>query len=891
MNFKSSFVMRTAACLSAAVLAAGLVIVPGSKVFADGVLISEAFPDEAFREYVISEFNPDGDEYLSAAELANVKEIFADDLHIKSLKGIEYFDNLELLLCRDNEITSLDVSHNTKLKRLECYYNKIQELDLTNNPDLECVHCNDECLKVVDITGCTKLIKCISKGYTGMVTTASDHYMMFEHDIDSQEIDFMMNVGTRVIPFGYFYDCIDSFDLAYLLIRTCDIDHNYWFSAQELAAVTTLDVEGMNIYRMFVQEWMPNLEEFDCSDNDIRRMNLSENPKLKSLICNDNNLVQLDVSHNPDLTKLVCYGNEIKILDLSDHKDLVYVDAASEYLKGIDITGSPCIEKAYKEGVKTSYSNDEYGNITMYTYDVDGKVYRLIINDDTEVGIAINEKNFPDEAFRDYVRAELDPNRSGILTPEEIAGITNIACSNEEIKDLKGIEFFTELTRLECIGNSLTSIDVSKNVKLKQLLCGKNDLTSIDVSKNTELSTLNCSRNTNLASLDVSNNTKLKTLDCSNTKISELDVTANAKLIDLTVTFSQIKQLDLYNCPNLLTAYKEGEVSEGVTHGIAWIEYDYDDETYFLGMNKDVVVVTVKPTATPTPTATQAPASAATGASNGTSAGTATASGNGTGGVNDVSLTINKETTAFACGKTETLRATLRESTDTIVWKSSNTKVATVDANGKVKGKMAGTVTITASAAGKSVSCKVTVLYKDVTDPAKFWYAPTNYLTAEGVVKGYDKQTKFKPANNCTRAQMVTFIWRLAGEPSPKTSKCKFSDVKKTDYFYKACIWGNENHIVEGYKNGTFGPQIVCARRHAVTFLWRLAGKPEPSTKKNKFSDVKKSNYFYKATLWASEKKILEGYDDGTFRPDGDCLRRQMVTFLYKYDKFVNGKG
>ena len=135
---------------------------------------------------------------------------------------------------------------------------------------------------------------------------------------------------------------------------------------------------------------------------------------------------------------------------------------------------------------------------------------------------------------------------------------------------------------------------------------------------------------------------------------------------------------------------------------------------------------------------------------------------------------------------------------------------------------------------------------------------------------------------------MVTFIWRLKGEPAPQSSVCKFSDVKKTDYFYKACIWGNEQGIVEGYKDGAFGPQIVCARKHAVTFLWRLAGKPTPSSEANRFKDVNKSDYFYNATLWASEKKILAGYDDGTFRPNGDCLRRQMVTFLYKYDKNIN---
>ncbi|MBO4579484.1 MAG: S-layer homology domain-containing protein [Clostridiales bacterium] len=256
-----------------------------------------------------------------------------------------------------------------------------------------------------------------------------------------------------------------------------------------------------------------------------------------------------------------------------------------------------------------------------------------------------------------------------------------------------------------------------------------------------------------------------------------------------------------------------------------------------------------------------------------------------------VTLTLDKNTASVVCGKTVSLKATLKGSDAKVSWKSSDTKVATVDANGKVTTKMAGTVTITATAAGKSATATVTALYKDVTNTKDFWYAPTNYLTGKGVVKGYANQTEFRPANNCTRAQMVTFIWRLQGEPKPKAASCKFSDVKKSDYFYKACIWGNENHIVEGYKDGTFGPQIVCARKHAVTFLWRLANKPSPKSKDNKFKDVKKSDYFYQATLWASEKGILAGYSDGTFRPDGDCLRRQMVTFLYKYDKFVNGKG
>ena len=241
------------------------------------------------------------------------------------------------------------------------------------------------------------------------------------------------------------------------------------------------------------------------------------------------------------------------------------------------------------------------------------------------------------------------------------------------------------------------------------------------------------------------------------------------------------------------------------------------------------------------------------------------------------------------CGNTMLLKTD--EKYTWISYSSSDAAIASVDQEGNIKAVKAGSVQVTSYSSLGTTIFDIRVLYKDVKDPGDFWYEPTYYLTDSGVVKGYDEQTKFKPANVCTRAQMVTFIWRLEGCPKPKAKTCRFGDVKKEDYFYKAVIWGNENHIVEGYSDGTFGPRKVCARRHAVTFLWRLAGKPEPKTTKNKFSDVKTSDYFYKATLWASEKKILAGYDDGTFRPDGECLRRQMVTFLYKYDKFVNDKG
>ena len=223
-------------------------------------------------------------------------------------------------------------------------------------------------------------------------------------------------------------------------------------------------------------------------------------------------------------------------------------------------------------------------------------------------------------------------------------------------------------------------------------------------------------------------------------------------------------------------------------------------------------------------------------------------------------------------------------------YSSEDDSIASVSSDGVISTKKAGTVKIKILYQGKWNEITVVVLYQDVKDIGKFWYEPVNALTAKNVVKGYDKQTKFKPANDCTRAQMLTFMWRLQGSPAPNSSSCKFPDVKKTDYFYKPVIWAVENGITTGYSDGTFEPQNVCTRAQTVTFLWRMAGKPATDGIKNKFSDVKTGDYFYHATLWASNTKILAGYDDGTFRPQGKCLRRQMVTFLYKFDKYVNKK-
>ena len=243
------------------------------------------------------------------------------------------------------------------------------------------------------------------------------------------------------------------------------------------------------------------------------------------------------------------------------------------------------------------------------------------------------------------------------------------------------------------------------------------------------------------------------------------------------------------------------------------------------------------------------------------------------------------------CGSKFTINPSAAIGDGSYTWKSSDSKIVSVDSKGFFTAKMAGPATITISNGKKKLIQPVTVLYKDVTKKEDFWFEPTNYLTAKGIVKGYDNQTKFKPANECSRAQMVTFLWRLNGSPNPKSKTTTFKDIKTSDYFYKPVLWAVEKGITTGVTSEKFNPQGICTRAQTVTFLWRMANKPEPKSKTSKFTDIKAKNYVYKASIWASEKKILAGYDDNTFRPQGNCLRRQMVTFLYKYDKYINGKG
>ncbi len=167
---------------------------------------------------------------------------------------------------------------------------------------------------------------------------------------------------------------------------------------------------------------------------------------------------------------------------------------------------------------------------------------------------------------------------------------------------------------------------------------------------------------------------------------------------------------------------------------------------------------------------------------------------------------------------------------------------------------------------------------------SQYYYDAVTWAVDKGVTNG-TSDTTFSPNANCTRGQVVTFLWRASGSPEPASSTNPFTDVKSSQYYYKAVLWAVEKGITTGMTATTFGPNASCTRAQVVTFLNRTAGTPAPASSTNPFTDVKSSQYYYKAVLWAVEKGITTGMTATTFGPNATCTRGQIVTFLYRYVK------
>ena len=217
-------------------------------------------------------------------------------------------------------------------------------------------------------------------------------------------------------------------------------------------------------------------------------------------------------------------------------------------------------------------------------------------------------------------------------------------------------------------------------------------------------------------------------------------------------------------------------------------------------------------------------------------------------------------------------------------------KLTVTDASGKTisttdKGNGKFTFTMPNGKVSVSATFKQTTVTPPSTGfvdvPASAYYADAvKWAVEKGITTG-TSATTFSPEASCTRAQMVTFLWRAAGSPAPKATTTAFTDLDKSAYYYDAVLWAVEQGITTGTSSTTFSPNATVTRGQTVTFLYRFAGQPAVSGSSS-FTDVNSSDYYAAAVQWAKEQGITSGTSATTFSPTNDCTRGQIVTFLYR---------
>ena len=297
-------------------------------------------------------------------------------------------------------------------------------------------------------------------------------------------------------------------------------------TADEIVEVGAINVSGMNITSLQGIEFFSALAELNCSSNMLTDLDVSKNEELSKLVCSDNQLSELYTLKNINLTELRCDGNQLTSLDLSENNVLTILDCSNNQLKSLnvsdnielrvldcsnnqlttlDLSGNatltqvycynnqinavgmevlvnrlPDVTEAEIYAVDTMNNSEQNvcanihvvaANAKGWTvYDYNNNAPHALEASDSEFDIIINAENFPDENFRNFLLRQ-DYGQDGLFTKEEIATVTAINVSSQNVASLQGIEFFTAITALDCTNNQLTALDVSNNTKLTTLKC------------------------------------------------------------------------------------------------------------------------------------------------------------------------------------------------------------------------------------------------------------------------------------------------------------------------------------------------------------------------------------------------------------------------------------
>ena len=336
-------------------------------------ITDETFPDPAFRTYVSEEFDKDHDGILSVDEIVLARNIWADGLGIKSLKGIEYLVELRGLYASHNELTELDLSGNQEITGVWVAYNNFTSLDFSSTPTLEWVYCfYCPYLTNLNVTGNPEMsyIECNSSPVGNLDLSQNpklEHLMC--GDCEMTELDLSHNPLMQHLD--AFRNHFTSLDVTCCpLMKRLDIWDN--------PGLGSIDVSKC-----------PGLQYYNCSNNDVIKMDVSNNPELTKLICSYNEEIEgVDVSHNPKLVYLDCAYDFIDSLDISNNPNLQFLQVFINDFTELNIGNNQFLVKTYNEGVKVQENPNVCGQAHSWTLDFGGEtstggdnIYFLVVDD------------------------------------------------------------------------------------------------------------------------------------------------------------------------------------------------------------------------------------------------------------------------------------------------------------------------------------------------------------------------------------------------------------------------------------------------------------------------------------------------------------------------------
>ena len=476
------------------------------------------FPDAEFRNFLKGYCDTNNDGKLDV-DIKSMK--IPTSYAIKSLEGISFFEDLETLDCQGIGLTTLNVTKNFNLKELNCSDNQLKDYLYILSSGLKKLDCSNNKLTHMNLGILSGLnleeVNCSNNNITNIV---------------------MWSVGELVK-----FDCSNN-DLMTLDVSQC-------------SKLQQLNCAGNQLMELDVSS-QTHLTELDCSNNKLTELNVKQNGSLTSLICNDNQLKTLDLSKNHSLSNLNCAKNRLACVDVTGISGTITADGNRRPIAvrtdgTFDLTTLPSFDVSKATdwnggSVSGTILTVENGKDEVsYQYNC-GKGVKFIF----ETSLPINEDNFPNDNFRNYIKTYIAGGRD-VLTVEEQRKVESIKVEGWNISNLKGIEAFPNLKELNCGNNPIQKLDLRQNPELKTLICKKNQLTQLELSKNSQIDYLNCSWN-QLKQLDVSNLEDLVNLDCSNNDLEQLDVKNSKWLRELNCSKNELTALDVdvTHKPNLI---------------------------------------------------------------------------------------------------------------------------------------------------------------------------------------------------------------------------------------------------------------------------------------------------------------------------------------------------